>query len=226
MVQINDLLDLAKIESGKMDLHLSEVFLPEILEQQVQQVTPLADRKNIDLRIDPPPAPIPSLHQDRGKIMQILNNLLSNAIKFTPEGGRVRVSSRLTEPEMFEFCVEDTGIGIPLHEQEHIFEKFRQGTTNPGERDHVTREYEGTGLGLSIVRELARLLGGEVHLQSEFGKGSRFSVRLPITATDKTSGETPPVRWSQSQPINRHHFHRPHGQPSAGTGRSDRRERG
>ncbi|MGV2335574.1 MAG UNVERIFIED_CONTAM: ATP-binding protein [Planctomycetaceae bacterium] len=78
------------------------------------------------------------------------------------------------------FSVEDTGIGIPLQEQEHIFEKFRQGSTAPGGRDHTTREYEGTGLGLSIVRELSRLLGGDVSLVSEFGKGSVFSVRLPI----------------------------------------------
>lgn len=193
MVQINDLLDLAKIESGKMDLHLSEVLLPEIIELQVQQVMPLADRRNIDLRIEPCLSQIPVLHQDRGKIMQILNNLLSNAIKFTPEGGRVRVGSRMFDSDFFEFSVEDTGIGIPLHEQEHIFEKFRQGTTNPGERDHVTREYEGTGLGLSIVRELARLLGGDVHLQSEFGKGSLFSVRLPVTATDRRLEKHPPL---------------------------------
>ncbi|MBL8817666.1 MAG: HAMP domain-containing protein [Planctomyces sp.] len=193
MVQINDLLDLAKIESGKMDLHLSEVVLHEIIELQVQQVMPLADRRNIDLRIEPCLSQIPVLHQDRGKIMQILNNLLSNAIKFTPEGGRVRVASRMFDPDFFEFSVEDTGIGIPLHEQEHIFEKFRQGTTNPGERDHVTREYEGTGLGLSIVRELARLLGGDVHLQSEFGKGSLFSVRLPVTASDRRLEKHPPL---------------------------------
>ena len=182
MVQINDLLDLAKIESGKMEVHLDRVELSEIVEQQVQQIMPLADRKHIDLRIDPPTTPLPALKQDRGKISQILNNLLSNAIKFTPEGGRVRVAFHLVEDDDIEFSVEDTGIGIPLDEQEHIFEKFRQGSTAPGGRDHVKREYEGTGLGLSIVRELSRLLGGDVRLQSEFGKGSLFVVRLPISA--------------------------------------------
>ncbi|MFN9717045.1 MAG: histidine kinase dimerization/phospho-acceptor domain-containing protein, partial [Planctomycetota bacterium] len=147
MVQINDLLDLAKIESGKMQLNPGEVQLADILDLQVQQIMPLADRKNIDLRIDQPTSSLPSLNQDRSKISQILQNLLSNAIKFTPEGGRVRVFSRLIDPEFVEFSVEDTGIGIPLQEQEHIFEKFRQGSTVPGGRDHVKREYEGTGLG-------------------------------------------------------------------------------
>lgn len=195
MVQINDLLDLAKIESGKMDLHLSDVVLSDIIEQQVQQMGPLADRKNIDLRVDPPLQVIPTLFQDRGKISQILNNLLSNAIKFTPEGGRVRISSRLLGDGQLEFSVEDTGIGIPLHEQEQIFEKFRQGSTAPGGRDHVKREYEGTGLGLSIVRELSRLMGGDVFVESEFGKGSLFVVRLPVVATVK-----PPVVEIPAEP--------------------------
>lgn len=190
MVQINDLLDLAKIESGKMDLHRDEVQLADVLELQVQQIMPLADRKNIDLRIEPLARPLPSMQQDRGKINQIVTNLLSNAIKFTPEGGRVRIAALRTDPEFIEFSVEDTGIGIPLQEQEHIFEKFRQGSTVPGGRDHVKREYEGTGLGLSIVRELARLLGGDVSVRSEFGKGSLFTVRLPIIAPAKKKPET------------------------------------
>ena len=205
MVQINDLLDLAKIESGKMDLHRTEVQIADLLELQMQQIMPLADRKNIDLRIEPPPQPLPLVQQDRSKINQILTNLLSNAIKFTPEGGRVRIASRLAEPDFVEFSVEDTGIGIPLQEQEHIFEKFRQGSTGTGTRDHVKREYEGTGLGLSIVRELARLLGGDVSLRSEFGKGSLFSVRLPIVAPDKKKLETietaPEARPSPTMPL-------------------------
>ncbi len=123
---------------------------------------------------------MPVVWQDPGKIQQILNNLLSNAIKFTPDGGRVRVFVELRDPATFAMIVEDTGVGIPLEEQERIFEKFRQGKTLPGKRDTLTREYEGTGLGLSIVRELAKLLGGDVHLVSEFGKGSIFTVTLPV----------------------------------------------
>ena len=198
MVQINDLLDLAKIESGKMELHPAELQLAEILEAQVQQILPLADRKNIDLRIEPPPQPLQVVIQDRSKITQILTNLLSNAVKFTPEGGRVRVASRQIDGDFIEFSVEDTGIGIPLQEQEHIFEKFRQGSTIPGGRDHVKREYEGTGLGLSIVRELARLLGGDVSLRSEFGKGSLFVVRLPLVSPDRTRQDPEPPLESRS----------------------------
>ena len=185
MVQINDLLDLAKIESGKMDLQLTTMNLPDVLELQVQQIMPLADRKNIDLKTDMPQLPLPAMFQDRSKICQIVTNLLSNAIKFTPEGGRVRVSLRLIDDSFVEISVEDTGIGIPLQEQEFIFEKFRQGTSDPSGRDHTKREYEGTGLGLSIVRELSRLLGGDVTLRSEFGKGSLFVVRLPLQAPEK-----------------------------------------
>lgn len=186
MVQINDLLDLAKIESGQMKIQISDVNVKELLETQVGLVAPLADQKNIDVRIQHSDTPLEKVVQDVGKLRQILTNLLSNAIKFTPEGGRVRVSSRLFEDEGFEICVEDTGIGIPMHEQDEIFEKFRQGTTTSGERDQMKREFGGTGLGLSIVRELSRLLGGDVYLESEFGKGSIFMVRLPF--------EPPPER--------------------------------
>lgn len=199
MVQINDLLDLAKIESGKMELHPDNVDLSEILEVQVQQIMPLADRKNIDLRIESPPQPLPLLFQDRSKISQIVTNLLSNAIKFTPEGGRVRVASKILDGDSVGFSVEDTGIGIPLQEQEHIFEKFRQGTTAPGGRDHTKREYEGTGLGLSIVRELSRLLGGDVSLISEFGRGSLFSVRIPLRTPERRIEPEPPLE-SRSSP--------------------------
>lgn len=176
---INDLLDLAKIESGKMQVQPVEFEIEELIERQTTNIQPLAEKKNIELKWDVPPG-IPKLLQDFGKMSQILNNLLSNAIKFTPEGGRVRVTGQQLDRQNIELLVEDTGIGIPLDEQETVFEKFRQGNTTPGKRNHTTREYEGTGLGLSIVRELSHLLGGEVSLMSEFGKGSTFKVRLPI----------------------------------------------
>ncbi len=116
-------------------------------------------------------------------MQQILTNLISNAIKFTPEGGRVRIfASRIDEKCVV--TIEDNGIGIPLDEQERIFEKFRQGRGVPGQTDALTRKYEGTGLGLSIVKELSRLLDGEVYLESEFGKGSKFTVELPLILKD------------------------------------------
>jgi two-component system sensor histidine kinase BarA len=178
MVLINDLLDLSKIESGKMELQSVEFSLSDLVERQVSSLMPLAAKKNIDLTCSIHSL-FPTLFQDSGKLRQILNNLLSNAVKFTPEGGRVRVTAERHNDELFDLIVEDTGIGIPLEEQGTIFEKFRQGKTIPGQSGAMTREYEGTGLGLSIVKELSKLLGGEIFLNSEFGKGSTFTVRLP-----------------------------------------------
>jgi signal transduction histidine kinase len=186
MVMINDLLDLAKIESGRVEIQVVECSLADLVERQIGLLNPLADKRNINLSYEIDPT-IPPLLQDSVKIQQILNNLLSNAIKFTPEGGRVRVRARRVDDDWFESEVEDTGIGIPLDEQATIFEKFRQGHTLPGQTA-VTREYGGTGLGLSIVKELSKLLGGEVSLVSEFGKGSTFSVRLPIRLEERASG--------------------------------------
>lgn len=179
---INDVLDLAKIESGKMEVHPTEFSIADLVERSVGAMLPLAEKKNIDLgwEVD---QELPLLEQDSGKLQQVLGNLLSNAIKFTPEGGRVRVRAELRDPNRFALSVADTGIGIPLEDQERIFEKFRQGATVSGQRETLTREYEGTGLGLSITKELAKLLGGEIQLQSEFGKGSLFTVTLPLRVT-------------------------------------------
>lgn len=180
LLLINDVLDLAKIESGRLEVQPADVRLTDVVDKQVDSMLPMAERKNIDLTTSVD-LDMPVLWQDPGKLQQILNNLLSNALKFTPEGGRVRVRASLLEDgRRFELVVEDSGIGIPLEDQATIFEKFRQGRSVPGQRDAMTREYGGTGLGLSIVKELARLLGGEVTLESEFGKGSTFAVRLPI----------------------------------------------
>ena len=179
---INDILDVAKIESGKMELACGQFSMEDLVERQVSSMQPLAERKNIDLSYNVDPS-LPTLIQDAGKLQQIFNNLLSNAIKFTPEGGRVRVLARRFESEMLEIVIEDTGIGIPLEDQATIFEKFRQGHSIPGQTDTLTREYEGTGLGLSIVKELSKLLGGEVLLESEFGKGSTFTIRIPMDAS-------------------------------------------
>jgi two-component system sensor histidine kinase BarA len=169
---INDILDLARIEAGKMQVRVEEFSLQDLCEGLMIMFRPLAEKKNIDLRgqIDPD---IPTLRQDVTKLQQILQNLVSNAIKFTPEGGRVLFKAE-AEPMHVVLTVTDTGVGIAPEEQELVFEKFRQ-SGNP-----LTREHAGTGLGLSIVRELSKLLGGEVTLQSELGRGSTFTVRLPL----------------------------------------------
>jgi two-component system, NarL family, sensor histidine kinase BarA len=175
---INDILDLAKIESGRMELRLSEFRMEAVIAAQCDMARPLAEKKNIDLEVRSDPA-LPMLHQDQGKVQQILNNLLSNAIKFTPEGGRIVVSAAPAGERDVTLVVSDTGVGIAPEDQTVIFEKFRQGTTALAGGDAITREYSGTGLGLSIVKELCKLLGGEIRLESELGKGSTFTVRLP-----------------------------------------------
>ena len=174
---INDILDLAKIESGKMEVRAEDFSIRDICEGLANMARPVAERKDIDLDCQLDDA-IPLLRQDAGKLRQIVYNLLSNAIKFTPEGGRVTLRAR-TEGRMVVIEVADTGIGIAEEDREKIFEKFRQAG-QPGQADGVlTREHQGTGLGLSIVRELSRLLGGDVHLESRAGHGSSFTVRLP-----------------------------------------------
>jgi two-component system, NarL family, sensor histidine kinase BarA len=169
---INDILDLAKIEAGKMEVRPSEFSVYDICEGLLTMFRPMAEKKNIDMRGILTPG-MPLLRQDVVKFQQILSNLLSNAVKFTPEGGRVQLRAE-TDANQIVLTVSDTGVGIAADEQELIFEKFRQAG-NP-----LTREHAGTGLGLSIVRELSKLMGGEVTLQSELGRGSTFTVRLPM----------------------------------------------
>lgn len=175
---INDILDLAKMESGKMEIRLTDFQLEQIVAAQCDMARPLTERKNIDLEVhlqeDPPP-----LHQDQARVQQILNNLLSNAVKFTPEGGRITVAAGRDRHDHLVLEVADTGVGIAEEDQQTIFEKFRQIRAGTPSGDAMTREYSGTGLGLSIVKELCKLLGGEVSVTSELGKGSKFTVRLP-----------------------------------------------
>ncbi len=175
---INDILDLAKIESGKMEVRTEDFSIRDVCEALCALARPIAERKNIDLecRLD---EAIPLLRQDPGKLRQVLYNLLSNAIKFTPEGGRVSLRAHV-EGRFVVIAVADTGIGIAEEDRDKIFEKFRQAG-HPGQGDGVlTREHQGTGLGLSIVRELTKLLGGDVHLESRPGQGSIFTVKIPL----------------------------------------------
>jgi signal transduction histidine kinase len=173
---INDILDLARVEAGKMEIRPEEFAVTGVTDGIMTMFRPLAEKKNIDLReqID---SALPRLRQDAGKIRQILANLLSNAIKFTPEGGRVLLKAEAHGVDV-RLVVNDTGVGIAPEDRDVIFDKFRQAA-NP-----MTREHEGTGLGLSIVRELAKLLGGDVSLESELGRGSTFTVQLPQQLLD------------------------------------------
>ena len=174
---INDILDLAKMEAGKMQVRLDRFDLRDVCDGLLNMFRPLAENKNIDVRSQIEPD-IPALRQDMTKLQQILQNLLSNAIKFTPEGGRVILKSE-ADTRYVTISVMDTGVGVAKDEQELVFQKFRQ-SGNP-----LTREHAGTGLGLSIVRELCKLLGGDVTLQSELGRGSTFTVRLPLQLSEE-----------------------------------------
>jgi two-component system sensor histidine kinase BarA len=178
---INDILELAKLEAGKMRLYPEPVNPANVCEHAVALFRPQAEKKNIDLKIVAD-ANGPPVHQDAGKLHQILTNLISNAVKFTPEGGRVTIKAA-TDGNDLLFTVSDTGVGISPEEKDLIFDKFRQAA-NP-----MTREQGGTGLGLSIVRELAKLLHGDVTLQSELGRGSTFVVRVAARLADEPLGE-------------------------------------
>ncbi len=178
---INDILDLAKIESGKMEVRLADFRIDAVVQAQCDFFKPQTERKNIDLEVDVEPG-LPELFQDQAKVQQVLSNLLSNAIKFTPEGGRITVRARREHASGdLLLTVADTGVGIAEEDQTAIFEKFRQGKSVLTQGDAITREYSGTGLGLSIVKELCKLLGGEIVLESQLGRGSTFTVQLPWT---------------------------------------------
>jgi PAS domain S-box-containing protein len=168
---INDILDLAKIEAGRMPLHLDDVTLDDIMKEISQQIEPLVKKRSLSFNVAMPAGAI-VLHTDRTKVKQILLNLLSNAVKFTHQGGIWVTISR--DEEDLRFDVRDTGIGIRESDLDSIWEDFRQVDQSR------TREFGGTGLGLSITRKLVDALGGHVFAESTFGKGSTFTVVLPI----------------------------------------------
>jgi PAS domain S-box-containing protein len=179
---INDILDLAKIEAGKMPLHLEEVPLRDVTLEVTQQIEPMVRKKQLDFVIDVAPD-CPIIVTDRTKIKQILLNLLSNAVKFTNHG-RVTVEAQCA-PGGVRIDVVDTGIGIRQSDLQAIWEDFRQVDQSR------TREFGGTGLGLSITRKLLERLGGSVTVQSNYGEGSTFSVYLPLKVPSGTVGELP-----------------------------------
>ncbi|HEX4684949.1 MAG TPA: ATP-binding protein [Gemmatimonadaceae bacterium] len=177
---INDILDLAKIEAGKMPLHLEDVPLREVTMEVSQQVEPMVRKKQLDFAMDVA-SDCPVLYSDRTKIKQVLLNLLSNAVKFTNKG-RVSIEARCAAGGV-RIDVVDTGIGIRQSDLQAIWEDFRQVDQSR------TREFGGTGLGLSITRKLLERLGGSVTVQSTYGEGSMFSVYLPLRVPAANSSE-------------------------------------
>jgi len=193
---INDVLDLAKIEAGRMDLKLRRIVLTQLLDGLRSQFDPVANNRGLALNLRLGPGAPESIETDPQRLEQVLRNLISNALKFT-ERGEVSLEISAAGPDRVAFAVRDTGIGIDPSQQRIIFEPFCQadGTTS--------RKYGGTGLGLSISRELSRLLGGEIQLQSEPGRGSTFTVILPEVhagASAPVAPEPPPVEPRPPRP--------------------------
>ncbi|MCW5626714.1 MAG: response regulator, partial [Burkholderiales bacterium] len=175
LVLINDILDLSKIEAGKVDLDVEPVSIARAVDAVSRMFQPMAQQKGLVFSTVVEPGVPETLETDETRLGQILKNLLANAFKFTTEG-HVTLRVAVDERRMLRFAIIDTGIGIPPHQQEVIFEAFRQadGSTH--------RKYGGTGLGLSISRDLARLLGGDLVVHSDGdGKGSTFVLTLPQT---------------------------------------------
>ncbi|WP_162852476.1 response regulator [Dinghuibacter silviterrae] len=176
---INDVLDLSKIEAGKATVSLAPVPVTQLRTDMVSVFREVAEAGQIQFTTDIDPLCPKEIYTDKDRLEQILRNLLSNAFKFTHEGGTVRLHIAAVNPQTVAFRVTDSGIGIPEGQQEVIFEAFRQadGSTN--------RKYGGTGLGLSISRQLAAMLGGSLDVESVAGKGSTFSLLLPVVFTPK-----------------------------------------
>lgn len=181
---INDILDLSKIEAGKIDLTIETVGIPSVVEHMKETFQVMADQKKIDFRINVSITPEQAISTDSQRLEQILKNLLSNAIKFTSEGGTVSLDISKGQDNKVSFKVIDTGIGIDASKLDLIFEAFRQedGSTN--------RKYGGTGLGLSISKELTKMLKGTLHAESHLGKGSIFVLTIPDVMTDEGPNKT------------------------------------
>jgi len=181
---INDLLDLAKIEAGKIDLRVTTVSLADTCEGLLNLIRPQTEKRGVALKQKMAPN-LPMVETDASKLQQIIFNFLSNAVKFTPEGGTVTLSAALEprkgdhEPAAIRISVMDTGPGIDPDDHERIFDKFTQ--LDPS----VTREYGGTGLGLTISRELAQMLQGRIEVDSQPGEGATFSIIIPIVLRDQ-----------------------------------------
>ena len=209
---INEILDLSKVEAGKVEIEIEELSIDKLVENMKQLFNEVARSRDIEFNINYNKEQFHSpLFSDKQRLEQILKNLLANAFKFTNKNGKVELTIAVQPPdisvrneqlrhlqEIVVFSVSDTGIGIPESKQHVIFEAFQQADGS------TKRKYGGTGLGLSISRQLAGALGGEIHLQSEEGKGSVFSLYLPLqfnTSFVSQSGNNVEVRKPVAKPV-------------------------
>jgi signal transduction histidine kinase len=169
---INDILDITRIEAGRMPLNLTTFKIPQLIEEVMSELEPIIRRSNLTVRASMPRS-LPQFKSDRQKVKQIVLNFLSNALKFTPAGTVTIRAAYDAQGKTVAIAVEDSGVGIAPEDQAKVFEDFRQLDSSPA------RGYGGTGLGLSICRRLSQMLGGTIELDSELGKGSTFTLRLP-----------------------------------------------
>lgn len=197
---IDDLLDLSRLEAGRMLWQTTELSIPTVVETAINAVHALYTQKNLTVDVDWE-RDLPTTWVDRDRFVQVMNNLLSNAIKFTPEGGEIRVGARFLkkgEPEgdsdMIRVSVSDTGIGIAAEDQKKVFDKFRQVG------DTLTDKPKGTGLGLPICQEIVEHYGGRIWVESELGKGSTFYFTVPVM--EKTEAEVSAV--NEERPGKKH----------------------
>jgi signal transduction histidine kinase len=174
---INNILDLSKVEAGKMELHYSEFSISSVLDEVKSTISPLAQVKSLemDFNLD---LDIGNIHANRSRLIQILYNLVSNAVKLTPEGGKISVYCKKSGKRAI-FSVTDTGIGISSEGQKYLFEPFKQIDSG------MNRQYGGTGLGLALVKQFVDLHKGRVWFTSVQGKGSSFIFELPVNGLDE-----------------------------------------
>jgi len=175
---VENILSISQLEVGSARLDAGEVDLQRLIRQMVQDNLGAADEKRIDLTLALPPK-VPKVSGDKQRLSVLLNNLIGNAIKYTPAEGKVQVKLDVTG-QCIRIGVSDTGIGISPEDRQHVFDKFYRAASDS------VQMVTGTGLGLAIAREVARLHGGEIHLESELGKGSTFTIELPLPSSDRT----------------------------------------
>ena len=169
---INDILDITRIEAGRMPLNLTTFKVPELINEVMSELEPIIKRSNLEVTAKSR-GKLPPLKSDRQKVKQVVLNLLSNALKFTPAGAVIIAASYDGAGRTISIEVRDTGVGIPVEAQSKVFEDFRQLDSSPA------RGYGGTGLGLSICRRLAQMLDGRLTVESDVAKGSTFTLTLP-----------------------------------------------
>lgn len=190
---INDVLDLAKVEAGRMEIEPEEFYVGPVLKEVIATMQPLASKKNIELNFSSSDK-LTTVYADTNKFRQVLYNLLGNAVKFTPEGGTVNLTANVMGT-MARFAVSDTGIGISPADQESIFSEFKQVDGS------WSRQFEGTGLGLSLTRRFIEMMQGQIWVESELGLGSTFYFTMPLPLESTMPAMAPADKLISSSPV-------------------------